>query len=729
MMDKKTEKAIEGFIPMLENTSAQKYYRANPYTKTDGVDFQGTVTEELFFEKFYVETNRSAENINYILYTLKNSPEATIILRGYSGCGKTSFLHDLLYHHIDKFTVIDCEKGIDNQDNDPILTKITFTLVEKINDDIINNQAQILKTMKEIFYSNYKNSMAIGRYIDGNMLTYRFFEDFFVNDTFNDIIFRINRGEETARIDMANCVLTHMKRLHGMQLLFVFLAWDISTNIFMKTGKISNVFCVDNLDNVDSEKIKVFLKYYTQFWINIIHAILDLDLTKWKVRNYELVQNYSFILVLRETTYAKLTEHFNGSEKGMVEEIPVDNIYSESNVFENRSKFLLDNKDHIPQQLLNEVLDIDLIFENKYIRKNILSLYNNDNNTAMRTLCVIRSRTVERFRDIREIRKNHLEDVRGEYGIVLFLFINYFKSKRYFSDYLMLYNFKRPTENQNYKYSATRLLLSYLSNCKESVSMYQIFQYFDEIIAPGDIASILYQVYQLRFSEWRHLITFADAPPDDDKWVGVQTNLYENIHENNGDRYAKVQITTAGKMYLRTIVPHFEFFSVRIENYVPLFCSCVDNINPYRQKYISIIDRVFNTVKDCNKRICDTVNEICSIRNWSKADYLNSKLVYRSPSSGKKQFHGERVIFSHIGYINAFRKFIISREDVPQEIRAVYNKIIAQSIKRYLILYNSPECLKSGANQIVKEILWNQTMKVIANNNNFSLPIEMELDD
>lgn len=142
---------IKEFVSMLKNVSAQKYYRANPYTKTDGLDFKGNVSEKLFFDSFYVETEKSKQCINDIKYVLNNYPESTIILKGYSGCGKTSFLHDLLYNNIKSSIVIDCEKGIDNQDEDPILTKITFDIVERINDDIINNNSIVLNKVKEIF--------------------------------------------------------------------------------------------------------------------------------------------------------------------------------------------------------------------------------------------------------------------------------------------------------------------------------------------------------------------------------------------------------------------------------------------------------------------------------------------------------------------------------------------------------------------------------------------------
>lgn len=720
---------IEEFVSVLENTSAQKFLRANPYTKTDGVDFNGKVSEELFFNHFYVETAASKEKISEIRYLIANSPESTIIIRGYSGCGKTTFLHDLLYNYLHKYNVIDCEKGIDNQDEDPILTKITFDLIDTINKDIINNQAKIFKTLKQVFFDNYINSMAVGRFLDGKMLSHKFLRAFFDEDRYEDTIDRINQGDELAKNDMAQILLAHLSALHGMQRLFLLVAWDISTNISQESNDIGNIFCIDNLDNVESDKIRKFLEYYTQFWINLINAFSEFDLAKWNIDGYTLIQKYAFILVLRETTYAKLSEHFNGQEKGMVEEIVADKIYSDCNVFVRRNKFLEDNKDSIPQRLLQDVKQIDLILSDRYIRKNLLALFNNDNNTAIRTLCVIQnedSSNKNLLGYIRALRPS--SDVRGPYGIVLFLLLNYFKSKFYFDEHLMLYNFKQKTENQPYKYSASRLLLSYLSNFKEPVSLGQIFSYFDGIINLDDISHIFFQIYQLRFSNWRHLITFIDTPPVDYKWITTQTELYEKTHEKNDERYAKVQITEAGRMYLRTIAPHFEFYSVRIDNSLPLFCSSFKSPNSF-QKYNSIIDRVYNAVNDCNQRIYDTVNDICRIRKWTYAEYIHSKFMYINPTSGNKQFHGERVIFSHIGYINAFRKYVILCEDIPKETRASLNKAIASSINRYLTLYQSNICLKSGTNDTVYKILSAQTSNVIRNSSDFSLPIEIEYDD
>lgn len=573
--------------------------------------------------------------------------------------------------------------------------------------------------------------MIVGRLLDGKMLSHTFFKSFFDNHTFDNILDEIYEGKENAKNDMAQLILAHLEELHGMQRLFILIAWDICSNIVNKSSFIGNVFCIDNLDNVESDRIKTFLKYYTQFWLNMINALYDFKLTKWGINAADLVQNYAFIIVLRETTYSKLTEHLNGREKGMVEEFNIDQIYSECNVFENRSKFLQDNKDLIPQSLFNESMLVDSIIGDKYIRKNVLSIYNYDNNTAIKTLCTILNKSNNAFilqkYDI--IKKINEKDRRGVLGIVLYLLLKHFRDKMYFDDNLMLYSFKRLSENQYYKYSATRLLLSYLNNSKEPVSMYQIFSYFENVISPEHIASIFYNIYQLRFSDWRHLITFTDYPPSDSKWVGIQTNLYENAQNQNDEKFAKVQITEAGKNYLKMVVPHFEFFSVRIENELPLFCSRVFETDYSIRNYISVIDRVFNSVKDCNIRIRDTVIETCSIKNWTNEDYLKSKFMYTNPSSGKKQFHGERVIFSHIGYINAFRKYVISCEDVSVDKRAEHNKKIAELIKKYLTLYDSPDCLKSGRNNYAKSILWKQTIKVIENNKDFSLPIEVDSDD
>ena len=727
-MSVERKKLVEEFIPVLNESSAQKFLRATPYTKTDGVDYNGKVSEELFFDHFYVETENSQKQIKKILRVLKENPEATIIIRGYSGCGKTSFLHDLLFRNIKKSTVIDCEKGIDNQDADPILTKITFQLVEIINEDIINNNAITLKKVKEVFYDNYKNAMIIGRFLDGGMKSHKFLTHFFVDGKFDYTLSRISDGDECAKGDMAQCVLAYLQDLNGMQRLFILVAWDICSHLIAKSTKVENLFCIDNLDNVESDKIKVFLKYYTQFWFNLIHALSEFDLQKWSIPKYSLVQNYAFILVVRETTYAKLTEHFSGSEKGVVEEVNADQLYTDCNVFARRHNFLVEHKDDVSPELLNEAIQINLMLENNYIRKNILALFNYDNNTAIKTLCVIQGNAPEKFEEYKTIAAQ-TTDLRASLGVVLFPLLSHFKDQGYFDDCLMLYNFKHRTENQQYKFSATRLLLTYLSNFREPVSLYHVFSYFEGVIDPSDIADIFYHIYQLRFSEWRHLITFTDFPPTDYKWISRQTNLFENVHENNEDAYSKLQITEAGRAYLKTIVPHFEFFSVRVENKVPLFSSRISDTYSRVQKYISIIDRVFNNVKECNKRIADTVDEICRIRGWTHNDFKNSKFMYTNPISGKRQFHGERIIFTHIGYINAYRKYVISQCTIPLETRASINKILAEAIKRYLSLYSSSDCVRSGRNDAVKKILWDQTLKVIDNSKDFTLTIEVETDD
>lgn len=176
-----------------------------------------------------------------------------------------------------------------------------------------------------------------------------------------------------------------LSALDVTQILAFYVFWDISEKISLNRP-LSNLFCFDNLDNIDIDKAKVFVKYFSQFWINLINAFSALNIPGYE--GVELVKGYGFILSLRETTYAKLTEHFNdNTSKSVLSEFSLNEIYSHKNIISKRTDFLEENRDLIENEALyQEVKNIEKLIRNEYIEKNIFPLFNNSYNMAVKTI-------------------------------------------------------------------------------------------------------------------------------------------------------------------------------------------------------------------------------------------------------------------------------------------------------------------------------------------------------
>jgi len=185
------------------------------------------------------------------------------------------------------------------------------------------------------------------------------------------------------------------------------------------------------------------------------------------------------------------------------------------------------------------------------------------------------------------------------------------------------------------------------------------------------------------------------------------------------NEYAKLEITCAGRMYLNTMSTNFEFFASRLfgDTYKPLFSE--NNLVVEREKYKfeHQIDGVIEAVEGCCRRMSQADKDICENKGWKVQELYNSELTFEnyqrdsianSKSESIRQFHTERIIFSHIGYINIYRQYLLKRFSESNKEKAIeLNKILTQYIKSYLLLYNELE-IKSDVNQKVASDLEKQ---------------------
>ena len=474
---------------------------------------------------------------------------------------------------------------------------------------------------------------------------------------------------------------------------------------------------------------KSFIKHFAQFHINIRDIFKKIDLEKYNCSNIDLLDNYTYIISYRETTYAKLTEHLNESTKFIYMDKEISDLYDKKLILKKRRDFLEENKSSVPKKLYDSVNKVDRLLENKYIENNVFPLFNNNYNIAVKTTCKI-CEEYPKYTDefINLVNKDNGRFTRGANGLILKLYFDYFKGLHYYEK-IQLFDFH--SDNSAYLFSPARLILTYINNKNGNACMYDIYEFFKDIISPEDITKIIYEIYLLRFSHWRHLLTFTKFPPTKKDELQSQLDLY---HENKPisqtrHLYSTLEITPAGKIYLKTMCTHFEFYSSRLfgNKFAPLFSYV--NLRKQRSlpKYRIIIRGVYNNVRKCLERLSVIDNTIMRVKNITKNQYYNSDYVSKSMSHTNigKQFHGERIIFAHLGYINEFRQFLLTTK-LSYYDKVKSNKYIANYIIKYLELYDSELCIKSSVNEKVYENLLIQAQTVYNNPEDFNTLIEAE---
>lgn len=241
-----------------------------------------------------------------------------------------------------------------------------------------------------------------------------------------------------------------------------------------------------------------------------------------------------------------------------------------------------------------------------------------------------------------------------------------------------------------------RLLLTYLNNttyveCVDespSLSLKDLIKAFNGFKG-HEIIECLWAMYDLiSLDDWNHLITFASS-----RYVSKEHLYHEKRKiESNSEEvydYSKFRITCAGKIYLTNICIHFEFFSCRIFGIhsLPLFSEA----NLRNKDYERIIEKVFTEVKNCCvslNRSVEGINGIC--RNLHS--YYNFKT-----ESNIYQYHSERIIFSHIGYLDTYRCYILEESDEYLKINNVdrisFSLYLIKVIEDYINLFDT-QCAK-----------------------------------
>ena len=706
-------KENESIFDVLKTVSASEYLRATPFSVAERLELKWKVSEKFFFDEFYAESERAKRARTELLERLRIHPETAVILRGYSGCGKTTFLRHMVHMMPDAgTTIIDFESGWDPGYTDTIRCFVQCEVTAKMADDLIYHGGSTLSFFQKHFFTHYENYSAITRHLDKRSILRETMKS--IQNLWEDYSEEGSVADEI-KANLKDSVNANLDRLTPAQILEVCVLWDIAAKL-SAGQRVGNIFFFDNLDNVIVDELGEFIEYFTSCWMNLRRVFRELDLPR--VQKDELCQAYSFILAVRETTYARLSEHLRGRDIFFEKEL--SGVYSQKKIVARRTVFLQKNESSLTncEKLCQDVYAVNGLMSDSYIERHISPLFNGSYGKTIDTICTVCTGNQEYIQEYSTlIQRQSRQWRRGAHAIILSMFFRHFHQQRYFSDNLRLYDFTiRYDSQQRYLYSPARLILTYLSNVDRECLLPDFIDVFNGIIEKEDVVETLFQLYRLRESSWRHLITFDRSPMSDENERDRQLALYNGHVSYDDVRFSTFEITKAGKTFLKSFVPHFEFYSTRLSDGTakPLFFRKNLELNLVNGKYYfqEIIEKVYAAVEDCCRRLKLANEEICVAKNWRPDRLSSSDFVLTKPGSTIKQFHGERLIFSHIGYINTYRRYLVSLQMYGPR-RVEWNKILTEYICEYLELYESNQCDRSRANIEVAKTLRKQLDTII----------------
>lgn len=735
------------FIEMLkEDDSIERFMLCTPFTTDDILKYGGDLTEDLFYEKLYVQP-KSADYKSIetkIIRGIKSHNKNTIYILGNKGCGKSTFINKIRRTLNNASNI--CYEFIDFGESNSTLKyeKTKETLVRKIYKILKNlfKTEKDNKTIKSFIQFYFNNIEDIDSEWDAEKNIDLFFK------TLKKIIENPNSKLEQLEIEIRPILLeTELFQLFFILTLLLMHIQLSNYNYLSPTAII-----LDNLDNMlEITEIKTFIEHYRNYLQAIGTFIKRCNWGDDQQHRYQFV----YILVMREITKASIsTPHSLEVSRVSSKEYDVTELFPKKDISHRRTKYLLElielvEKGKIPvdewfleilPELKRQAEAIQIIVGDTYIQKTIYPLFNNDYRIATMTLIKMCIENTALLQEYIELFKCGIPSAKyGGRGIVYRLILDRFKERKYLKK-IGLVDFK---DRSDKKVSLNRLILTYLNNTTDikatgdskAISLKEIFKSF-KIFKTKEVVECLWEMYNLiTTEEWNPLIMFASSSDVSKDGLFLERKHYkESLQEDETidaeARYSFFRITCAGRVYLTNICTHFEFFSCRIfgKKRAPLFSKKVLTIKNDEPLFKVIIDAVYEEVKLCCKSLegFESEDGICS-KIDSDFNYKNENGIY--------QYHGERIIFSHISYIDIYRCYLLAKKPIEISTMGIKLKDISiyliKMCEKYLELFNICKIgssIKNKEGTFIKDVIKNKVQNAYNNPCDFLCTINIQED-
>lgn len=655
----------------IREASALYYLRATPFTDHGELNYNGILKDKFFFDHLFSSEGKYGEYVKQIKKVLNAHTRKTILLTGNQGCGKTTFIHHL-ERECPEFTFLFFD--FDQNTSHPTLAEYIERLSNYLH-DLLREEGH--SAYNAAFYNLFmKNRRLIVQSINADNNINNFFKKF------HDV-FILNDLRDISKEDF----IIEINRLYFNQILSLIILWHLSKMSFDHEKCKPMVFCLDNLDVlVNQEIIELFFKEYFRFIRNIDGIINDID--DDYIRNAEITYNSicSFALVCRQHTWARVKQHYPHNNPAIhLSTLPLDitDAFDKSKILEQRNRYISEEymffgefADEVSSvcALLNDMDPNDRIH-----RSNIYDLFNDDYRQCTITFEDLLREHPELLSEYFFVKGKIHTVNQGLRGIIYKALFEKFKDENILSDIGVL------DVNKDYPLvSNARLILNYLNYStygqNRCVPFSRIVADFEGIIDKDDIDLSLISMFNLGFdSSWNELIAFDE----------INTEIIDTC-ENT-----ELRITPAGHEYLNLMATHFEFFNIRtldgrrcktalfspksIELYPRTGRTYECNGKSYTIKYNfeEIICEVMKSVEHCCENMTEFFERFMAGR-YNKQQYLYSPYVY----GDSDVLHGERMIHTHIRYIDNYRLYLLNYCDLDS-LKEI-NEILVRFIEEYI---------------------------------------------
>ena len=672
-----------------------------------------------------------------------------LIIEGYAGCGKSTWVQSILYNIFGKQSYAYSYYNY-NIGSHPNNEKTVNPIKESLIADLIEQMIRVLLSSdgRKVF----EKFELLTKHKDLKLLDYYttiwnyFSSTLTIKSCVNRLLDLANTEDcNDAISDFRVCAYEQLtdNSFDVYRLLCVDYLWRLAQFITNPDKYRNNFYvCYDNLDAIyDNELLSKFRDNLLQFRYNLDEFITAINLES-KICN---IQIPPFVIF---TTYRKITEVRSDisnpemiddviNDPAFVKKIEVSKIYDYKSIVQKRIDHFSaklktdcifgDDADLLQNQMdqIEDLLDLDFV-------KKYSDMWNYNYRSCGNVFGLMVNNYPLEMKTCRELLKKKNDGYNDEkscyYGassVFLYVVCDILADNGIWGpQYLDLTNHK----NNTYKYptSLSRLILNYLcNNTEDSTSVEDIFNSFDKVFDYKYICKILGQMLKRARDElWRRPIYYAkNAFINESSITNKFINQYDLYKKGLTNNLVEISICEGGRTFVEKIAPHFEFYSTRLNSSGrPLYCI---NSMEELEKTIEI---VYEQIKTCCRKQDEFRTQYMKQYNISNKEYLMC-IFHSRTKAGNLQLHIERVIFSHISYLNNYRLYLIKKDKKPRKSQKTedFNSILISYIDKYLELYETEILpISSNRKEIAAQMRQKINMAIDENSANKYLSIDVD---
>lgn len=658
----------------IKQQSPMYYLRSTPFTEHSEFNYNGELKEDFFFEHMFTKEGEFDKYVYKIRNSLINNKHKTILLTGNQGCGKTTFIHRLSYEcDFCDFVYFDFDQNTSHPTLEEYIERLSSYLHSLLNDsdnDTINRK----------FYELYtKNSKLMNQKMNAENKVGTFFKNF------NDVYIQ-SKGNQ---LDKDNFILK-INNLFFNQILCMIVVWHLARRIIVHNSVNKLVFCLDNLDVlVNQNIIESFFKEYFRFVRNIDGFINGMHDDYVRENHISYNKMFTFVLNCRQHTWARVKRHYPQDRPEFqvgVCHLDITDAFDKCQIIAKRESYIRSKNEYFGEFVCELSNTSSIINDLDYSEKNghtIYKLFNDDYRQCILTLESILDHNPDLVSEYSHLKARLPKKSQGLRGVIYRALFDKFKKDGVFADIGVL-----DIDKTYPLVSNVRLILNYLNyntyNTNRCVPFSRIVADFSGIIEKDDIDNSLVAMFTQGYKgAWNELIAFNEIEKEE-----VDTCKDTDIF-----------ITSAGHEYLDFIATHFEFFSTRVtkgRRYRPALFSdknleCFSNPSKtyefndkeyhFEYNFEEIIFQVMKIVDNCCANMTRFYEDYMYDQYPNMNSYLNSPFVY----GDSNVLHGERIIHTHIRYIDNYRLYLLSKKSkVDPHKKMSINEKLTCYIKEYI---------------------------------------------